>query len=266
MIFSRNNKIKKLHIKFALSIFAVIVSLGASAQQLSGRLEWVDKIEMRVLEDGFIEKMNIKIGQHVKKGAILLTMDQRKAQAELLKAKAMIARSTVEMDDANDELKRAEELYDRGLIADEELKDAKIKVAATKAESESANAALALAEVTLDRNILRAPINGVIITKNNHEGGVVYKTQQREPLIAIAPSGKMLARILVPSHVLKRYKPGQKARVSVNGKHYNGLVYSQGVEAVRIEPGGAIYELDIIFNHSPQDLLRPSEIVKVNLL
>ena len=260
MNFSKNSTIKVF-----LIILSVITGISVNAQQLSGRLEWVDKIEMRVLEDGFIEKMNIKIGQNVKKGAVLLRMDQRKANAELLKAKAMIARSTVQMDDANDELKRAEELYDRGLIADEELKDAKIKVAATKAESESANAALALAEVTLDRNILRSPINGIIITKNNHEGGVVYKTQQREPLIEIAPNGKMLARILVPSHVLKRYRPGKKARVTVSGKHYNGVVYSQGVEAVRIEPGGAIYELDIIFNHSPQDLLRPSEIVKVNL-
>jgi multidrug efflux system membrane fusion protein len=258
--------IQKYRLKYWISSFLLLLTTtSAGAAQLSGRLEWVDKIEMRVLEDGFIEKMKIKIGQHVKKGQVLLTMDQRKTKAELLKAKAMIARSVVEMDDANDELNRAEELYERGLIADEELKDAKIKVAAAKAESESAKAALALAEVTLDRNILRAPINGVIISKNNHEGGVVYKTQQREPLFEIAPSGKMLARLLVPAHVLKRYKPGQKARVSVNGKNYNGAVYSQGVEAVRIEPGGAIYELDIIFNHSPKDLLRPSEIAKVTL-
>lgn len=254
--------------KSFVSIFTlatILISQNVFAQQLSGRLEWVDKVEMRVLEDGFIEKMNIKIGQYVKKGQVLLTMDQRKAKAELLKAKAMIARAAVQLDDANDELKRAEELYDRGLIADEELKDAKIKVAAAKAESESANAALVLAEVTMDRNVLRAPINGIIVSKNNHEGGVVYKTQQREPLFEIAPSGKMLARLLVPADVLKRYRPGQKARVIVSGKNYNGVVYSQGVEAVRIEPGGAIYELDILFNHSPQDLLRPSEIVKVNL-
>lgn len=246
-------------------LIALLMSHSAIAAQLSGRLEWVDKIEMRVLEDGVIEKMNIKIGQAVKKGQILLMMDQRKAKAVLLKAKAMVARSVVQMDDAEDELKRAEELYDRGLIADEELKDAKIKIAAAKAETESAKAALALAEVTIERNILRAPINGIIISKNNHEGGIVYKTQQREPLFEIAPNGKMLARLLVSAPVLKRYRPGQKAKVLVNGKQYNGLVYSQGVEAVRIEPSGAIYELDILFNHNPQDLLRPSEVVKVTL-
>ena len=257
---------RKQHLKFWISlILGTLLSANANGLQLTGRLEWVDKIEMRVLEDGFIEKMNLKIGQFVKKGDVLLSMDQRKANAELLKAKAMIARSVVELDDANDELKRAEELYERGLIADEELKDAKIKVAAANASSESAKADLALAEVTLDRNVLRAPINGIIVTKNAHEGGVVYKTQQNEPLIAIAPSGIMLARLLVRSNILSQYKPGKKARVTVNGKNYYGRVYSQGVEAVRIEPGGAVYELDVIFDYNPKELMRPSDVVTVVL-
>ena len=256
---------KQLHKYWIGIVVFVLITANAQALQLSGRLEWVDKIEMRVLEDGFIHKMNLKIGQHVKKGDILLMMDQRKAKAELLKTKAMIARSVVVLDDANDELKRAEELYDRGLIADEELKDAKIKVVAASAENESAKASLALAEITLDRNVLRAPINGIIVTKNAYEGGVVYKTQQREPLIAIAPSGKMLARLLVRSNILRKYRPGQNARVTVHGKHYNGKVYSHGVEAVRIEPGGAVYELNVVFNHSLKDLMRPSDVVTVTL-
>ena len=259
---------RKPHLTFWISLFlGTFLTANANALQLTGRLEWVDRIEMRVLEDGFIEKMNIKIGQFVKKGEVLLSMDQRKANAELLKAKAMIARSVVELNDANDELKRAEELYDRGLIADEELKDAKIKVAAANASSESAKAAVALAEVTIERNVLRAPINGIIVAKNAHEGGVVYKTQQTQekPLIALAPNDKMLARLLVRSNVLSQYKPGRKARVTVNGKNYNGIVYSQGVEAVRIEPGGAVYELDVLFHHSPNAMMRPSDVVTVVL-
>jgi multidrug efflux system membrane fusion protein len=247
----------------SLLFFSLI--LTADALQLTGRLEWVHKIEMRVLADGVINKVNVKIGQHVRKGHLLLSMDQREAKAELLKTKAIVARAIVTLDDANDELKRATELYDRGLIAEEELKDAKIKHIAAKAEKESAHAAQSFAEVALERTILRAPISGIIVTKNAYEGGVVYKTLQKEPLIAIAPSGKMLARLLVRTNVLSQYKPGQSAKVNVHGKIYNGKVYSQGVEAVRIEPGGAVYELDIIFNHSPKVLMRPSDVVTVVL-
>lgn len=247
------------------SLLFICFSFSAQALQLTGRLEWVHKIEMRVLADGVIKTLNVKIGQHVKKGDVLLRMDQREAKANLLREKAFVARSIVNLDDANDELKRAKELYDRGLIADEELKDAIIKHSATLAEKESANASLALAEVALERNVLRAPISGIIVTKNAYAGGVVYKTLQKEPLIAIAPSGKMLARLLVRTNILSRYKPGQNAKVNVHGKIYKGKVYSQGVEAVRIEPGGAVYELDIIFNYSSNVLMRPSDTVTVIL-
>ena len=236
-----------------------------SAQQFNGRLEWVHKVEMRVLADGVINKVNVKSGQQVKKGSVLLAMDKRKAKARLLKANASLARAKVNLSDADDELKRTLELFDRGLIAEDELKKSKAKQAAALAEKESAAASISLAEVDLERTTLHAPISGIIVAMNAYEGGVVYKTLQKKPLIAIAPNGKMLARLLLNSTLLNRYKVGQAARVSHHGKNYTGKIYSLGVEAVRIDPNGAVYELDIIFNHNPREILRPSDVVKVVL-
>lgn len=247
------------------SLLLLSLVSNASAIQLTGHLEWFNKVKMRVLADGVIKKVHVKIGQHVKKGDLLLSMDQREANAKLLQAKASLARNKVNLADADDELKRSLELYDRGLIADEELKDSKMKYAATNAEHESAKASLVVAKVALERNVLRAPMNGIIITRNAYDGGVVYKTLQKTPLIAIAPNGKMLARVLVTSRVLRKYPLGKKAQINIYGKNYNGFIYSQGVEAVRIEPRGAVYNLDILFSHSPQELMRPSDKVIVTL-
>jgi len=253
-------------LKFGLaSLLFFSLVLTAEARQFSGRLEWLHKVDMRVLADGVVKKVSVKVGQLVKKGTVLLTMDQREAKAILLKTKAAVARSKVTLSDANDELTRANELYDRGLIAEEELKDAKIKMAAAKAENEAAHAAQKLAEVALERTTLRAPMNGIIVAKNTYDGGVVYKTLQKKPLIALAPSGKMLARLLVSSKTLRHYRAGQAATVTVFGKTYRGTVYSLGVEPVRIEPSGAVFELDILFHHNPQELMRPADVVTVNL-
>lgn len=237
--------------------------LNAEALQLNGRLEWVHKIEMRILYDGVISKLHVRVGQYVKKGALLLQLDPREAKAKLLKAKALVARSTVNLEDANDELKRSTELYDRGLIAEDELKGSKSKHIAASAEKESALASQELAQVALERTTLRSPISGIIVTQNIWEGSVVYKTQQKEPLLAIAPSGKMLARVLVNAPTLGKFKIGQAARVNVHGIIYRGKVYNRGIEAVRIEPRGAVYELDILFKHNPRELLRPSDVVNV---
>jgi len=192
-------------------------------------------------------------------------MDQREAKAVALRAKAQVARAAVVMEDAERELERAQELFDRGLIAIEELKDAELKKAAAAAEQESAKAEQAAADVLLERTELRAPFDGIVVARNAYDGAVIYKTLQQQPLIAVAPTDKMLARILVTADVLRRYRPGQPAQVNVRGRMRDGTIYSLGVEAVRIDPDGAVYELDVIFDRGADEILRPSEFVQVTL-
>jgi UTP-glucose-1-phosphate uridylyltransferase len=93
----------------------------------------------------------------------------------------------------------------------------------------------------------------------------VYKTLQQEPLLVVAPDDKLLARALVTAEVLRLYRPGQAARVSVSGQVREARIYSLGVEAVRVDLQGAVYPLDVIFERHPNELLRPSETVQILL-
>ncbi|WP_462322439.1 efflux RND transporter periplasmic adaptor subunit, partial [Halochromatium sp.] len=204
-------------------------------------------------------------GEHVDEGELLLRMDQREAQAASLEAKAAVARQQIALEDAERELVRAQELFDRGLIASEELKDAELLKAAAEAELESAKAQQAVAEVLLERTELRAPFDGIVVEQNGYQGAVIYKTLQQQPLVAVAPTSQMLARVLVTSDILRRYRPGQAAKINVRGQLRSGRIYSLGVEAVRIDPDGAVYELDVIFDSQPDEILRPSEFVQVTL-
>jgi RND family efflux transporter MFP subunit len=201
----------------------------------------------------------------VKQGELLLKMDQRQAQADVLEAKARTARGVISVEDAQRALDRANELYDRGLIAIEELKDAELDHAAAIADQESAKAALAAADLMLEYTELRAPFDGIIVARNAYDGAVIYKTLQQAPLVAVAPTDRMLARVLVTADVLRRYRPGQAAKVTVRGRDRDARIYSLGVEAVRIDPEGAVYELDVIFDSRPDEILRPSEFVQVTL-
>jgi multidrug efflux system membrane fusion protein len=246
----------------ALSLLA---SNAAAALQLSGRLEWVRKVEMRAIENGVIAEVLVAPGEHVDEGKLLLRMDQREALAISLEAKAVIARQQIALEDAERELDRAQELFDRGLIASEELKDAELLMAAAQAELESAKAKQAAADVLLERTELRAPLDGIVVAQNGFQGAVIYKTLQQQPLIAVAPTSQMLARVLVTSDILRRYRPGQSAKINVRGQLRTGTIYSLGVEAVRIDPDGAVYELDVIFDSKPDEILRPSEFVQVTL-
>ena len=235
------------------------------AQELKGWLEWVHEVEMRVIENGVVDEVLVSAGQHVAKGDLLLRMDQREAQAKLLEAKARVARARVELEKAGRDLARSQELFDRGLIAIEELKDAELSQLAAAAEEEAAKAAEATSQVALEHTELRAPFDGIVVSRKVWNGAVIYKTLQQEPLIVIAPDDRMLARALVTAPTLRRFKPGQAARVKIDGAMRDGRVYSLGVQAVRVELEGAVYYLDVIFDRRPAELLRPSETVQIVL-
>jgi RND family efflux transporter MFP subunit len=241
----------------------MLVSPAAAAQELKGWLEWVHEVEMRALESGVVEEVLVSAGQHVAKGDLLVRMDQREGEAKLLEAKARVARARVEVEKAGRDLTRSQELFDRGLIAVEELKDAELSQLAAVAEEEAAKAAEATSRVALERTELRAPFDGIVVSRQVWNGAVIYPSLQQDPLIVIAPDDRMLARALVTAGTLRRFKPGQPARIKIDGSTREGEVYSLGVQAVRVELEGAVYYLDVIFDRRPNELLRPSETAQI---
>ncbi len=254
---------KMMHRGVIALLLLMFVPAAQAVVELKGWLEWVHEVEMRVLESGVVNEVVVSVGQHVKKGDLLLRMDQREAKANLLEARARVARARVEGEQAQRELARSHELFDRGLIAIEELKDAELKQVAAVAEEEAAKAVEASRVVALERTELLAPFNGIVVARHAWNGAVIYKTLQQEPLIVIAPDDRMLARALVTANVLRGVKPGQAAKVTVNGTVREGQVYSLGVQSVRVELEGAVYYLDIIFDQRINELLRPAETVRI---
>jgi hypothetical protein len=45
----------------------LLYSLPTQALELKGRLEWQHKVDMRVVENGVVEEVNVTTGQHVNK-------------------------------------------------------------------------------------------------------------------------------------------------------------------------------------------------------
>lgn len=247
----------------ALFAFSMFVVPAKAALELKGWLEWVHEVEMRVVENGVVEEVAVSAGQHVKKGDLLLRMDQREAKAHLLQARARAARARLASEKADRALSRSQELFDRGLIAVEELKDAELEQLAATAEEEAAKALVETSAVALERTELRAPFDGIVVARNAWQGAVIYKTLQQEPLVVIAPDDRMIARALVTANVLRRFQPGEQVKVRVNGGIRDARIDSLGVQSIRVELDGAVYYLDAIFDLRPNDKLRPSETVKI---
>lgn len=98
------------------------------------------------------------------------------------------------------------------------------EVDAARAAVEAAQAALDLAKIQLGYTELRAPFDGVIISRNIEPGEVVTPGQE---VISISDLSEVDLKVFVPETEIGKVKPGQSATVKVDtfpNKTYQGWV------------------------------------------
>jgi multidrug efflux system membrane fusion protein len=129
-----------------VTVTPVEVKLITEFEEITGRIDATETVELRARVSGHLENVSFQSGQLVKKGDVLFTIDQRwyKAQFDLASARAEVAGS---------EAKRADDLLAASALSNEEAESRRAKAAEAKAE-------LATARLDLEHTEVRAPISG----------------------------------------------------------------------------------------------------------
>ena len=103
-----------------VSAAAVIEKQIAETQEFSGRLEAIERVEIRPRVSGYITAVNFKPGAEVRKGDVLFVIDPRPYQAEAERAEAAAKSARAKAELARTELTRAERLLGDKAIAQRE--------------------------------------------------------------------------------------------------------------------------------------------------
>jgi HlyD family secretion protein len=157
-----------------------------------------------------------------------------KSEAALHSAQATVAQATAAAREARLTLGRLEEvrrLSDGKLPSDTELDTARATLAKAEATEASARANVAQAQATLrtdrtnlDQASIRAPIDGVILTRAVDPGNAVAASLQAVTLFTLAEDlGKMKLSVNVDEADVGQVKEGQTAQFSVSawpGRRY----------------------------------------------
>jgi len=151
-------------IRLIASLAALLTIMPASA---------ADNVRLSTPVSGVVKDVYVQAGQRVKKGDKLLTLDSTRYQAKLMEAEAGLLRLKQEADDADKELKRADELYARGVSSTTEIDAVKLRHARTAANYKEAEARRLLAQKNLDDTTLYAPFDGTIKAREAEAGMVV---------------------------------------------------------------------------------------------
>lgn len=138
-------------------------------------------INVRALENGFLEEITIKEGQAVKKGDIMFkvvpTLYQAKLEAEL--AEAQLAQL---------EFNNTKKLYEKKVVSMQE-------VALLQAKLDKAKAKAKLAQAELNFTIVRAPFDGIVDRLHEQHGSLI---KEGDTLTTLSDNSMMWVYFNVP--------------------------------------------------------------------
>lgn len=142
-------------------------------EEYTGRLDAVETVEVRARVGGYLEKVNFKDGSLVKKGDLLFVIDPRPYKAALGRAQGELARAQARRDLAKNDLARAQRLFEKRVISEEELDTRDKNLRESIAAVQSAQSAVDEAKLNLEFTEVRAPISGRISRELVTEGNLV---------------------------------------------------------------------------------------------
>jgi len=177
----------------------------------SGTIEASQVIPLSFKTIGTVDKIFVEVGDVVRKGQLLATLDDSDLQNIY---NTMLARYQ-QAEDAYDRLKL---VYDEGSLPE-------IKWVEMKSNYEQAKSALDLAQNNLDKCKLLAPVDGIVGRRNIEPGqSSVSLTMAPIELVKIET---VFVKISVPENEINKISSGQKAVITVSAlddKTYEGIV------------------------------------------
>src|SRR5450631_4539407 len=174
--------------------------------------------------DGPVAQVNVVDSQQVKRGDVLVVIDDtdtrlalRQSEADLARAQAQVASATSDVKRSGIDLQRREALVASGSVSGDELTKVINGASNSRASLNGARAAVALAQARLDkakvdlgRTVIRSPIDGVIARREVQLG---QRVQPSTPLLDVVPVSEMYVNANFKEVQLKKVLPGQSVEL-----------------------------------------------------
>ena len=144
----------------AVSVATVAQTEVTAWDEFSGRLEAVERVDLRSRVAGALQAVHFQEGSLVKKGDLLITIDPAPYAAEVERAEAQVASALARASFSRSEQERSRRLWEEKAIAQREFDERANAAREAEASLAAAQAALRTARLGLGYTQVRAPVAG----------------------------------------------------------------------------------------------------------
>lgn len=214
---------------------------GSAPERVSGRVAAVRLVELPFVESSVgtirpvhettigskllarVVEVNVKAGQAVREGDVLMRLDDTELRAKLKQAQATLASAEATRAQAESDEARYARLLKDNAVSRQEYERAATALKSANAELSRAREAINEIQATLDWATIRAPLNGVVIDKDVNVGDLVTPGQT---LATLLDPKRMQLVASVRESLAQRLRVGQIIDVQIEnfGKQCQGTI------------------------------------------
>jgi multidrug efflux system membrane fusion protein len=187
-----------------VSVAAVHETEVTAWDEFSGRLEAVERVDVRSRIAGAVQAVHFREGALVRQGDLLITIDPAPYAAEVERAEAQVAAAQARQALATSESARARRLWEESAIAQRELEERANAEREAAANLRAAQAQLHRARLDLGYTQVRAPVAGRIGKLEVTVGNLVAAGPGAPVLTTLVSVSPMYASFDADEQVIQR--------------------------------------------------------------
>jgi len=216
LVMSCGNKDKEVVVDNSPAIPVKVSQVAANGTSpflsVSGKIQATNSADLSTRMMGYVNKVHVKVGDKVKKGQLLVSINNSDLQAKRAQVNAGITEATAAFNNAQKDYNRFKNLFADNSASQKELDDITAHFEMAKARLESANQMKNEINAQFTYSNITAPFSGTITSKNVEAGNMANPGM---PLISIETPGFFEVLTMVPETEISAIEKGTKVDVIV---------------------------------------------------
>lgn len=190
---------------------------------VTGQIESAQSANISTRVMGYITGIKVKVGDHVNKGQLLVTISNNDILAKRAQADAMIKGAKASFESAEKDYQRFSILFKQKSATAKELDNVTLQYEAAKANMESALQMKAEINSMLAYTNITAPFSGVVSQKLADEGSMANPGM---PILVLEQNKNLQVSAVIPETEISRVKLKSIATISIKSinKTFTGTV------------------------------------------